>query len=280
MTVTRQPAVAEIAEHARRIRIADLEMIVATGQGHLGSDFSAIDILATLYCGGVLRIDPRDPMHPDRDRFILSKGHSAGGLYCALACAGLIESDELASFMAPLSRLNGHPDRKVPGVETNTGPLGHGLPVGVGVAKAARITGRDYRTYVLSGDGELQEGSMWEAAMFAGHHGLDNLTLIVDRNRLQQGARTEELNRLDPLGERFTSFGWSVTEVDGNSIKELLDVFSRLPLAAGKPSCVIANTNKGSGVSFMSDNVAWHHKVPNTEEYERALAELGVAHDG
>jgi transketolase len=280
MTVTRQPAVAEIAEHARRIRIADLEMIVATGQGHLGSDFSAIDILATLYCGGVLRIDPRDPMHPDRDRFILSKGHSAGGLYCALACAGLIESDELASFMAPLSRLNGHPDRKVPGVETNTGPLGHGLPVGVGVAKAARITGRDYRTYVLSGDGELQEGSMWEAAMFAGHHGLDNLTLIVDRNRLQQGARTEELNRLDPLGERFAAFGWSVTEVDGNSIKELLDVFSRLPLAAGKPSCVIANTNKGSGVSFMSDNVAWHHKVPNTEEYERALAELGVAHDG
>jgi len=280
MTVTRQPAVAEIAEHARRIRIADLEMIVATGQGHLGSDFSAIDILATLYCGGVLRIDPPDPTHPDRDRFILSKGHSAGGLYCALACAGLIESDELASFMAPLSRLNGHPDRKVPGVETNTGPLGHGLPVGVGVAKAARITGRDYRTYVLSGDGELQEGSMWEAAMFAGHHGLDNLTLIVDRNRLQQGARTEELNRLDPLGERFAAFGWSVTEVDGNSIKELLDVFSGLPLTAGKPSCVIANTNKGSGVSFMSDNVAWHHKVPNTEEYERALAELGVAHDG
>jgi len=270
-------AAEEIAEHARQIRIADLKMIVATGQGHLGSDFSAIDILATIYCGGVLRIDPSNPIDPQRDRFILSKGHSAGGLYCALACAGLIDHDELASFMAPLSRLSGHPDRKVPGVETNTGPLGHGLPVGAGVAKAGKMTGSGYRTYVLCGDGELQEGSMWEAAMFAGHHGLDNLTLIIDRNRLQQGARTEELNRLDPLGERFASFGWAVEKVDGNNIAELLDVFGRLPLTAGKPSCVIANTKKGNGVSFMSDNVAWHHKVPNADEYERALEELGVA---
>ena len=277
MTATEQPTVDEIAEHARLIRIADLKMIVATGQGHLGSDFSAIDILATLYCGGVLRIDPRDPLHPQRDRFILSKGHSAGGLYCALACAGLLDHDELSSFMAPLSRLSGHPDRKVPGVEPNTGPLGHGLPVGAGLAKSAQLTGADYRTFVLCGDGELQEGSMWEAAMFAGHHGLDSLTLIVDRNRLQQGARTEELNKLDPLGDRFAAFGWSVKEVDGNNVAELLDVFGTMPLTEGKPSCVIANTNKGSGVSFMSDNVAWHHKVPDADEYERALVELGAA---
>ena len=277
MTENQPLTVDQVVEQARLIRIADLKMIVETGQGHLGSDFSAIDILATLYRGGVLRIDPNDPHDPQRDRFILSKGHSAGGLYCALASAGFIDNDELPSFMAPLSRLSGHPDRKVPGVETNTGPLGHGLPVGAGVAKSAQIAGAEYRTFVLCGDGELQEGSMWEAAMFSGHHGLDNLTLIVDRNRLQQGARTEELNRLDPLGSRFAAFGWSVEEVDGNNVTELLDVFGRLPLTPGKPSCVIANTKKGSGVSFMTDDVAWHHKVPNADEYERALIELGAA---
>src|SRR4029453_5124588 len=166
--------------------------------------------------------------------------------------AGFIPRDELATYMQPLSRLGGHPDRrKVPGVETNTGPLGHGLPVGAGVAMAGRITGSAHRTFVLCGDGELQEGSVWEAVMFAGHHGLDTLTVIVDRNRLQQGAATEDLNGLDPLPDRFTSFGWSVVEVAGNDVGALLDVFSELPLATGKPSCVIANTHKGSGVSFM-----------------------------
>lgn len=275
MTATRPRTTDDITEQARLIRLDDLEMIVAAGQGHLGSDFSAIDILATLYCGGVLKIDPTNPDDPLRDRLILSKGHSAGALYCTLARAGFIDHDELATFMGPLSRLGGHPDRKVPGVETNTGPLGHGLSVATGVAMSGRLTGSPHRTFVLCGDGELQEGSMWEAAMFAGHHGLDTLTLIVDRNRLQQGARTEELNRLDPLGERFTSFGWSVVEAEGNSVPALLEVFGRLPLTEGRPSCVIANTNKGCGVSFMTDNVAWHHKVPNADEYERARVELG-----
>jgi transketolase len=276
MTTTQLLAAEEVAEQARLIRLDDLRMTVAAGQGHLGSDFSAIDILATLYCGRVLRIDPADPYAPQRDRFILSKGHSAGALYCTLARAGFIPRDELATYVQPMSRLGGHPDRrKVPGVETNTGPLGHGLPVGAGVAMAGRVTGSAHRTFVLCGDGELQEGSMWEAAMFAGHQGLDTLTLIVDRNRLQQGAATEDLNRLDPLADRFAAFGWSVVEVAGNDVAALLDVFGRLPATEGKPTCVIANTHKGSGVSFMSNNVAWHHRVPNADEFERALVELG-----
>ncbi len=266
---------ASVAVHARRIRIAALEIVVAAGQGHLGSDFSAIDIMATLYLGGVLNVDPAHPDDPDRDRFVLSKGHTAGGLYCTLAEAGFLPREELATYLAPLSRLNGHPNRRrIPAIETNTGPLGHGFPVAVGIALAARIRGASYRTYALCGDGELQEGSMWEAAMTAGHQRLERLTLIVDRNRLQQGARTEETNALDPLDRRFEAFGWAVVEVDGNDPGALLAAFAEPPDSAGRPTCMIANTNKGSGVSFMADNVAWHHRVPNGDEYQRALAEL------
>lgn len=265
---------AEIAEIARLVRIDDLEMVVGAGLGHLGSDFSAIDILATLYFG-VLRIDPSDPQHPDRDRFVLSKGHSAGALYVVLAHAGFIDRAELRTFAQPESRLNGHPNRrKVPGVETNTGPLGHGLPVAVGIAKAARIRGASFRTWVLCGDGELQEGSMWEAAMAAGMFGLDNLTLIVDRNTLQQGARTETTMRLDPLGDRFRSFGWHVVDADGHDHASLRELLGGPPGEPGRPTCVIAHTTKGHGVSFMADQVAWHHRVPDADEHRRALLEL------
>lgn len=274
-TTSRAELAAHIVERARRIRIAALEIVYQARQGHLGSDFSAIDIMTTLYLGGVLNVDPARPDDPDRDRFVLSKGHAAGGLYCVLAEAGFLPPDELATFLAPLSRLNGHPNRRtVPGVETNTGPLGHGFPVAVGIALAGRIRGASYRTFVLCGDGELQEGSMWEAAMTAGHRELDRLTLIVDRNRLQQGARTEETNRLDPLDAKFEAFGWSVVQVAGNDPASLLDVFADLPATEGRPTCVIADTKKGSGVSFMTDDVAWHHRVPSGEQYEAALAEL------
>lgn len=274
----RAAVAADVVERARAIRLTDLELVHRVGQGHLGSDYSAIDIMATLYLGGVLNVDPDRPDDPDRDRFVLSKGHTAGGLYCVLAEAGFLPAGELATFLAPLSRLNGHPNRReVPGVETSTGPLGHGFPVAVGIAIAGQLRHVPYRTYALCGDGELQEGSMWEAAMTAGHRGLDRLTLIVDRNRLQQGARTEDTNRLDPLDARFEAFGWSVVEVAGNDPAALLDVFADLPATEGRPTCVIANTDKGSGVSFMTDDVAWHHRVPNRQEYERALAELGGA---
>lgn len=264
----------ELARRARLVRQRDLEMVYAAQLGHLGGEFSATDILVTLYLG-ILQIDPADPNAPDRDRFVLSKGHSAAALYSTLAEAGFISIDELWTFMKPLSRLNGHPDRnKVPGVETNTGPLGHGLPVAVGMALAARMDGSARRVYALTGDGELQEGSMWEAAMAAGHFGLDNLVAIIDRNRLQQGDATEQTIRLEPLAEKWTAFGWAVREVDGHDHAALLDVFRAVPFTRGRPSLVIAHTHKGNGVSFMRDGAEWHHRVPNADQIELARAEL------
>jgi transketolase len=179
--------------------------------------------------------------------------------------------------MKPLSRLNGHPNRtKVPGIETNTGPLGHGLPVAVGCAIGAKMDDASWRTFVVTGDGELQEGSNWEAAMSAGHYKLDNLTLIIDRNRLQQGDWTETTLRLDPLADKWRAFGWAVREVDGHNFEELLSTFKQLPFESSKPNCIIAHTHKGQGVSFMRDLPTWHHRVPNAEEFAQALIELGA----
>ena len=259
---------------ARSIRRHDIQMIHRAKLGHIGGEMSAIDILTTLYFA-VLHVDPQQPNKPDRDRFILSKGHSAAALYTTLAHAGFFPLDELQTFMQPLSKLNGHPDRnKVPGVETNTGPLGHGLPVAVGAALASKLQDATWRVFALTGDGELQEGSNWEAAMAGAHYQLDNLTVIVDRNRLQQGAGTEETMRLEPLADKWRAFGWSVTELDGHDYGQLLDTFARVPFEQGKPNCIIAHTHKGQGISFMQDKVAWHHKVPNAEELAMALAEL------
>jgi transketolase len=265
----------EIQEKANAIRRQNLKMLTRAKLGHIGGDLSVADILAALYFG-VLVVDPKNPGDPNRDRLILSKGHCAGALYTTLAEKGFFPVEELETFARPLSRLNGHPNRvKVPGIETNTGPLGHGLPVGVGAALSARLDGAAWRTFVITGDGELQEGSNWEAAMSAAHYRLDNLTVIVDRNGLQQGDTTESTMRLEPLAEKWTAFGWSVCEVDGHSIPELLAVFQRLPLEVGKPTCIIAHTHKGQGVSFMHDLAVWHHRVPNEEELALALAELG-----
>ena len=270
-------AISALAERARAIRAHDLRMVHAAKAGHLGGEFSAIDILVTLYFA-ILKIDPAQPDAPDRDRFVLSKGHSAAALYATLAEAGFFAPDELSSFMAPLSRLNGHPDRtKVPGVETNTGPLGHGLPVAVGMALAARTDGSSRRTYVLTGDGELQEGSMWEAAMAAGHYGLDNLIVIVDRNGLQQGDFTEQTIRLEPLADKWRAFGWSVRDVDGHDHEALAETLAAAPFDAGRPSCVIAHTHKAMGISFAVDRVEWHHRVPTASEFGQALAELESA---
>jgi transketolase len=267
--------VAALKRRAAEVRLRDVRMVYEAGLGHIGGEFSAIDILVTLYFGGVLRYDPSRPDDPERDRFVLSKGHSAAALYTTLAKAGYFDEAELDTFLQPLSRLNGHPDRnKVPGVETNTGPLGHGFPVAVGIALAGRMDGSERRTFVLTGDGELQEGSMWEAAMAAGHFGLDRLVCIVDRNRLQQGDRTELTMALDPLPAKFEAFGWSVREVDGNDIAALLDIFAAVPFTAGRPSCIVANTTKGKGVSFIEDRKEWHHRIPTEDEYQRAVAEL------
>lgn len=263
-----------IRDKALWIRRRSFAMVFEAQQGHPGGDFSAADILATIYFG-VLRYDPKQPHEPARDRFVMSKGHCTGAFYSALASAGYFPEDELDTYMQPLSRLNGHPNRNyLPGVETNTGPLGHGLPVATGIAIAGQLDGADFRTFVLAGDGELQEGSNWEAAITAGHRKLENLTLIIDRNRLQQGARTEETASLDPLDDKWRAFGWQVEIVDGHDHAQLLEVLSGDPKGRGKPLCVIANTFKGKGVSFMHDNVAWHHGVPNREQFEQAMAEL------
>lgn len=256
---------------ATEVRRRVLITIGAAGLGHVGGDFSVADILVTLFFA-VLRLDPAHPDRPDRDRFILSKGHCAASLYAVLALRGFITEVDLGSFARPLATLNGHPNRKIPGVEANTGPLGHGLPIGVGCAVAARLAGADWRTFVVLGDGELQEGSNWEAAMAAGHRGLASLTAIVDRNRLQQGAGTEATNRLEPLADKWRAFGWQVREVNGHDHAALHEALT-VPHPEG-PCCVIASTVKGHGASFMADRVEWHHKVPTAQQIAQALAEL------
>src|SRR4029079_1811206 len=215
-------AAARLADMAAGVRRAVVEMVDRAQLGHIGGDLSVTDILVTLF-GAVLSVDPLRPDAPGRDRFVLSKGHCAAALYATLAHCGFFPRAELTTFMAPLSMLNGHPDRKkVPGVETNTGPLGHGFPVAVGAALAAKLRGASWRTFVVLGDGEMQEGSNWEAAMTAPHYELAGITAVVDRNRLQQGARTEETKRLDPFAPKWESFGWEVREIDGHNYGELL----------------------------------------------------------
>jgi transketolase len=262
-----------LARIATDVRVSILRTISKAKLGHVGGDLSVTDILTTLFFG-VLRLDPENPSWPERDRFVLSKGHSAASLYSVMALSGFFPVDLLSTFAGRLSPLNGHPNRrKVRGIEANTGALGHGLPFGVGCAIAARLAGSSRRVFVVLGDGELQEGSNWEAAMAAGHRGLTNLIAVVDRNRLQQGARTEDTNRLDPLADKWRAFGWEAMEVDGHDHAALLAAFE--PPNGGKPRCVVAHTVKGKGVSFIEDRVEWHHKVPSAEQVDQALLELG-----
>jgi transketolase len=269
--------VARIESIAKGLRLSSLRMVHAARLGHPGGDLSAADILAVLYFH-ILRVDPANPRWPERDRFIMSKGHCSASFYSTLAEAGFFPREKLAEYMKPLSMLNGHPDRnKLPGVEANTGPLGHGLPIGVGAAKAAKIRGEAWRTFVLTGDGELQEGSNWEAAMAASQFGLDNLTAIVDRNRLQQGDTTKRTVSLEPLAERWRSFGWAVAEVDGHDVAQLAATLGSVPFEAGRPNCVIAHTHKGNPISFMLDKPEWHHRVPTDADLANAMSELDGA---
>jgi len=267
-----------LKRQAYAIRKRNLRMIFEAHHGHIGGDLSAADILTVLYFGGILRVDPQHPQAPDRDRFFMSKGHSSGLLYTVLAFAGFFPEEELSTYMQPLSRLSGHPSVHVPGVEANTGALGHGLPIAAGVALATKMAGSDtsgtLRAYVLTGDGELQEGSNWEAAMIAAQHKLDNLICIVDRNRIQMMDRTERISKLEPLADKWRAFGWAVHEVDGHDHAALLAAFDGIPIAPGKPNCIIAHTRKGQGVSFIEDRAAWHHRVPTEEELVAALGEL------
>lgn len=269
-----QARIKELKKCAAELRQTSLSMVHRARLGHPGGDLSCADILTVLYFD-VLRVDPCNPFKEDRDRFILSKGHCSGIFYSTLAKAGFFPQSELETYMQPLSRLNGHPCRyRLPGVEASTGPLGHGLPISAGTALAAKLDDASWRTFVLTGDGELQEGSNWEALMTAAHYKLDNLTLIVDRNGLQQGDATEKTNQLEPLDKKIAAFGWAVREVDGHDIEALSDTLHTVPFQAGHPSCVIAYTHKGMGVSFMQDKVGWHHRVPTDEELQIAFEEL------
>jgi transketolase len=272
----RDQRVAFIKAKARSIRQRSLKMVFEAQQGHPGGDMSVTDILATLYFG-VLRFDPAQPAAPGRDRFVMSKGHCTGALYATLAVAGYFPVEALATYLQPMSMLNGHPNRNyLPGVEANTGPLGHGLPIAVGIAIAGQLDQATYRVFVVTGDGELQEGSNWEAAMTAGHRKLNNLTVIVDRNRLQQGARVQDTNDLEPLADKWRAFGWDVADVDGHDHGALLAVLER-DKGRDRPLCVIARTVKGRGISFMEDQVHWHHGVLNPAQFEQAMRELQQA---
>lgn len=267
----------ELATIANRIRITAMAMTNHAQLGHTGGDLSSADILACLYLGGILNLDPANSTWSLRDRFIMSKGHCSGAFYSTLSMRGFFPSSQLRTFMDPLSMLNGHPDRnKLPGVEANTGPLGHGLPIAVGAALAAKMRKEPWRVFVLTGDGELQEGSNWEAAMTAQHYRLDNLIVIVDRNHIQQGDFTENTIRMDPLPEKFSSFGFAVREIDGHNHSALLDAFTAVPIEQSKPTCFIANTIKGKGVSFAENKPAWHHGVPTREQLLLAASELKV----
>jgi len=267
----------ELQRSANEIRLSAMMMTHHSGLGHTGGDLSASDILATLYLGNVLKVNPEEPDWAQRDRFVMSKGHCSGAFYSALAFRGFFPPTMLGSFMDPLSMLNGHPDRnKLPGVEANTGPLGHGLPIAVGCALAARMRGESWRTFVLTGDGELNEGSNWEAAMTAQQYGLDNLVVIVDRNRIQQGDFTDKIIRMDPMGAKWKAFGFAVVELDGHDHEALLSCFASLPLEKGKPTCIVANTIKGKGISFAENKPAWHHGVPTSDQLVQAAAELGL----
>jgi transketolase len=264
-----------LEKKAVQIRMDLLKMIYEGKTGHTGSSLSCTDILTVLYYS-VMNIDPSNPKWEERDRFILSKGHAVEGFYCILADKGFFPKEELKTFSKFGSRLIGHPNNKVPGVEMNTGALGHGLSISVGMALAAKMKGKAYRVFTLMGDGEQAEGSVWEAAMAASHYKLDNLVGIIDRNKLQISGSTETVMALDCLEEKWRSFGWEVISVDGHDYNSLQRVLSTTPGVQGKPTLVMANTTKGKDVSFMENVAHWHHGVPTPEQLEQALGELSL----
>jgi transketolase len=263
------------AELAKRIRRKTLGMIHRARSSHLGSAFSMADLLAVLYTR-TLRIDPARPDWPERDRFILSKGHACAPLYAVLAERGFFPTEWLDDFYQDGSHLPGHATHVgVPGVEVSTGSLGHGLPIACGIALAGKRDGKAYRVFALLSDGECDEGSVWEAVLFAPHHRLDNLIAIVDYNKIQSLGTVKEVLGLEPFGAKWNAFGWAVREIDGHNLEQIEQILSRVPLEPSKPTCVLAHTVKGKGVSFMENKLLWHYRSPDGDEMARALVELG-----
>lgn len=264
----------ELKSHANVLRKGIVDVCYQSKAGHVGGSLSAIDILNTLY-NHEMNINPKDTQMENRDRFILSKGHIAEALFVTLAHRGFFPIEELSQFSTYRSKYIGHPNNKVNGVEMNTGALGHGLSLGVGCAIAAKKLHKDYRTYVLMGDGEQAEGSLWEAAMAAAHYQLDNLVAIIDRNQLQISGTTESVMSLENLKGKWEMFGFAVLEINGNAYEDILQAFAKARTIKGKPTLLLANTIKGKGVSFMENEIAWHHGIIQDDQYLQACQELG-----
>ncbi len=279
MAATAPPAGASLdvlREKARLLRRDIITMTTTAESGHPSSSLSTVEVLTALYFGGILRYDPRNPAWPDRDRFLLSKGHAAPALYAALAEAGYFPTDRLSTLRQIGSPLEGHPNmRALPGVEASTGSLGQGLSIGVGHALAGRLDGRDYRVFVLTGDGENDEGQVWEAAMSAAKYRLENLTCIVDHNGYQQTGAVNEVMPLAPLADKWRAFGWHTREIDGHDVEQVLDALREAAGVSGQPSAIVAHTRKGNGISFVQADYRYHGKALTPDEAERALKELG-----
>jgi transketolase len=273
--MTQIERIADLENWARRIRRDVVEMVYRTGDGHPGPSMSAADLITALYFD-ILKIDPTRPDWEERDRFVLSKGHACPALYSALARRGYFPPEELLTLRLMHSRLQGHPYApKTPGLDATTGSLGNGLSVGLGMALASRIRKLDYRVYVITGDGELGEGLIWEAALCAGHQKASNLTVFVDNNNYQSGGTVGEITGVYPLEEKWRAFGWHTQSVDGHDFSQILEAVEKAKLEREKPSAIIATTVKGKGVSFMIGDNSWHKRVYTADEYKKAMAELG-----
>lgn len=266
-------SIAELALRSEEIRKRLLEVVYRAKAGHIGGDLSSLNVLTALYMR-VMNVDPENPKMDGRDRFIMSKGHCVEALYCVLEAKGFITKELVDTYGQYMSVLAGHPTVEVPGIEFNSGALGHGLSLGVGCAMAAKMDGKGYRTFVLMGDGEQGEGSIYEAAMAGGNYGLDNLVAMIDRNGLQISDTTENVMRLESIDERWSAFGWDVVDVDGNDMGAIVNCLEGIDYANGKPHLVVLHTTKGYHVSFMENVLKWHHGVPTEEQYNEAVAEI------
>jgi len=273
MSESNEDIIRNLKLNAEEIRKRVVEIIYSAKGGHIGGSLSSVEIETALYFY-VMNIDPAEPGDSERDRFILSKGHSVETLYATLAARGFIKQSLLDTYGQFNSKLAGHPTKKTPGIELNSGALGHGLSVGVGLAIGAKMSGKAFRTYVLMGDGEQGEGSIYEAAMSASHYKLGNLVAVIDRNTLQISGKTETVMALEPMRERWEAFGWEVFDVKGNDLEDIVRTFDSFDYASEKPKLIISHTTKGNGISFMENGAKWHHGVPNEQQYKTAIEEI------
>jgi len=269
-----KPEIEEYVKLAKQIRKQTLDMVHRTGSGHIGTALSIVEILVALYFK-CLNVYPEDPERTDRDRFILSKGHGCASLYATLTQKGFLSMEVLDGYALDGGTLEQHPTRDVnKGIEVSTGSLGHGLSIGCGMALSAKHDESKHRIFALMSDGEMDEGSVWEAVMFASHHKLDNLIAIVDYNKLQALGKTNEVLNLEPLAQKWDSFGWATQEIDGHNFEQIISTLGKIPFEQNKPSVIIAHTVKGKGISFMENKVLWHYRCPDEAEYTKALKEL------